>query len=116
MKINIKNAEKIEKKVKVAQSGARSRLIDVDKIRENIEEIEAGLATRKIPKKNWPGVLVTIDPYRVSNSYARQWWYPQTTVAEIVRGKNDWFMVDVRRQKCGSCAYGASDASPTVLL
>ena len=115
MKINIKNAEKIEKALNEAQKRARSRLLDIETIAGDIQKIEEQLKESKIKKKNWTGTTILVDPHRVSNSYARQWWNAETTTAKLVRGKTDWFLVDVGRQRCDKCAYGTNDAFPVIL-
>lgn len=98
MKINVKNAEKINATLDAVQSRAKVRLVYSTHVNAAIEQIENRLKTLKVPKKEWLGIVVADQRLeRFAGAYK---WAPEATQFTVERFKSGWFLVDAQRNYC----------------
>jgi len=72
-----------------------------------LEEMGVALKFRK-------GAQVFLDRYRVANSYK---YGAESTMGTLERGgSGNWFLIDVRRSRTGSVAFGANSMSDEISI
>lgn len=96
MKINLKRVEEVEAALDVAQENCRARLKSVQDIACEALAAERELDQIRIPKSKRIGSKLVIRSDSVPNSYK---FITRGTGATLIRGKNDWFLEEVRREK-----------------
>jgi hypothetical protein len=98
MKINVKNAEKVNATLDAVQCRAKVRLSSARDVSAAIEQIEARLKTLKVPKKEWLGIKVLDQRLeRFAGAYK---WRPDATLFTVERFKTGWFLTGARRDGC----------------
>ena len=96
MKINIKNAEKLNEAIKKAEGKATARLLKVEDVKRLLEAVEKQL---NLPKALMKGVKVHGCPtgQDFPNAYK---FAPQATCFDAEYCASGWCVVDVKRDTC----------------
>lgn len=100
MKINVKNEAQLNAAIVAAENGARERLANAYQIQLACEDLERRLA-RILPKKAWQGLrfIVNVNAQSFPSAYR---YTPKSTIVLVERGAKDWFVLDVRRDRCAA--------------
>lgn len=112
-KINVKDADKLQKALDEVQKNCRARLLDIDDILYAARRAEATLEGLAIPKKSWRGCCVIIEPERVSNNYDGR---AEGTGATIERTATGWYVISLGREQCHKKPYGGNGPEARLVL
>lgn len=103
MKINLKKVEEVEAALDIAQENCCARLKSVQDIVCEALAAERELDQMRIPKSKRIGAKLLVQTESVPNSYK---YAAYGTGATLIRGKNDWFLEEVRRERASCRSYG----------
>jgi hypothetical protein len=112
-KINVKDADKLQKALDEVQKNCRARLLDIEDILYAARRAEATLENLAIPKKAWRGCRVVIEPERVTNNYDGR---ADGTGVTIERTATGWYVVSLGREQCRRKAYGGNGTEARLVL
>jgi len=96
MKINTKNASKLNAAIDKVESRASVRLISADMINSEIRNIGTRLSMLNIAKKHWVGMnfCINVHSAQFSGMYRGM---PAATIARVERCPSGWFVTAIYR-------------------
>jgi len=99
MKIKVKNEEKIDKAIDLAQERAQVRRITASDVTACVKIVEMRLASKGLPKNLWVGMRFVINP--CCQKFPKAYKYcPESTIVELTRFASGWFVTGVCRGTC----------------
>lgn len=104
MKINIKNAAKVQAALESVQARCRERLCTVDDIHDAISCIMDKVAA----KADIKGLTIVVNPNRQTFPACYN-GVPMATYASLYFSGRDWFLVGAKRKPCSN-SYIVSDS------
>ena len=103
MKINVKNAEKVNAAINAVEGTRVSvRMADSLTVLKSYIRIEARLSGL-LAKKDWTGLIFFCDP-NASTFPSSYKYVPESTQYKIERFASGWFVTNIYRGSCGTKA------------
>lgn len=98
MRVNVKKQDELKAMLDKVQSRSSKRNVDIDDIRNVINEIEGRFNELKVATSNIKSsVFIYENGYKMPASYNGQ---PESTQFRLERGAKDWFITGIYRNDC----------------
>ena len=91
-----KNIEKINNELEKVQKNCRTRILNIEDIKNIIKDIEKMLQARRLPKTAWEDLKITVKPFLTT--FAKSYKYiPYGTSLKLIYSKKAWRIISIDR-------------------